>query len=63
MSHTALTEAEIAYLMKQPGVAAALARYNRSQAYQSADHATTMHHTTRCRMFERLDRKPLRTND
>lgn len=51
-----LTDAEIAFLLKQPDVANTLARFNKAQAMQSADPATRMTHLQRVRTFERMER-------
>ena len=56
MSAPKLTEAEIAFLLKQPDVAVTLARFNKSQAYQTADTKSSMAYAQRCRMFERMAR-------
>jgi hypothetical protein len=51
-----LTDAEIAFLLKQPDVANTLARFNKAQAMQSADADTRMVHLQRVRTFERMER-------
>lgn len=53
-----LTDAEVAFLLKQPDVANTLARFNKAQAMQSADADTRMNHLQRVRQFERMDRAP-----
>jgi hypothetical protein len=52
-----LTDAEVAFLLKQPDVANTLARFNKAQAMQSADADTRMTKLARVRMFERMERR------
>lgn len=52
-----LTDAEIAYLLQQPGVASALERFNRAQALQSADQTARMEYLKRVRAFETMERR------
>ena len=52
-----LTDAEVAFLLKQPDVANTLARFNKAQAMQSADADTRMTQLARVRMFERMERR------
>lgn len=49
-----ITPDEETYLLKQPEVAAALAKFNRAQAMQTADHAKRMQLLDRFRAFEAL---------
>lgn len=56
MSAPTLTEAEIAYLLKQPDVAVTLARFNKAQMYQTADHQARIDLMKRFRMFEAIGR-------
>jgi hypothetical protein len=53
-----LTDAEQAYLLKQPDVVNTLARFNKAQAMQSADADTRMTLLQRVRAFERMERAP-----
>lgn len=56
MSAPNLTEAEIAHLLKQPDVAVTLARFNKAQMYQTADHQSRIDLMKRYRMFDAISR-------
>lgn len=52
-----LTDAEVAFLLRQPDVANTLARFNKAQALQSADGAARMEYLKRVRAFETMERR------
>jgi hypothetical protein len=54
-----LTDAEIAFLLKQPDVANTLARFNKAQAMQSACLSARMDYLDRVRTFEKIEQRRL----
>lgn len=51
-----LTEAETAFLLRQPDVAITLARFNRAQCHQTASETVRMQLFKRTKMFEKMAR-------